>query len=251
MATKLTNLEVKEISFCKNGAQPNAKIEIYKSIDPVETVTQGDGSRLEKMLDKIMKALKIEKEQTQEKIIKGIFTENWQAKELKSSFYDIFWTLDDTVWQIMNDPEITDKATKIKEAITEFAAVAVANLPQDVKKYMDIRESLFTPVKVQISKALEPVKKETEGGTEEMNEEQIKKMIEDITKSVTESLAAKLPEVVKSLVTEEVKPLQDQVGKVAEKIEEIGKIAPGSNKLEGQEENVVKTDPNDFWSNVL
>lgn len=257
MATRLTNLEVKEISFCKNGAQPNAKIEIFKSVDSEPVVKE---SKLEMMLDKIMKTLKIDKDQPQV-VTKGLFSEKWESKELRNNFYEVFWVLDDTVWQIMNDEEITDKAAKIKEAITEFATIAISNLPtENIQKYMEVRKNLLDPVKEQINKALEPapiVKQEennSEGGKEEMTEEQINKLVETITKSVTESIISKLPEITKAAVAEDIKQVQDNVTKVTEKVEEIGKIAPNSKKLEGSGDEVPigKEDiAKDFWKDVI
>jgi hypothetical protein len=247
MANKLTNLITKELSFCKKGAVPNAKIDIFKSADPVST---DDNSVVDKVVEKVLAKLGNSIESAP--VTKGLFMDNWNAKELKNSFYDIFWALDDTVWQIMNDEATTDKSAKIKEAITEFAVVAAANLPQDVQKHLEVRKSLVIPVRSQIEKAFIPVEKSNneEGGKEDMNEEQIKKMTEDITKSVTEAVMAQFkeqaPVIVKSVVTEELKPVNEHVTKMNEI---ISKVAPSSQQPAGQETPVEKKD--NFWEGIL
>lgn len=248
MAFKLKNLITKEISFCKKGANPDAVIEIYKSVDP-EPELKGLQATVHKILKHLGLDEPLKKEQT---VQKGLFTTNWQVRELKSNFYDILWVLEDTFYQIMNDDEIKDKASAVAAAISEFSAVITEKLPGlNVKKHIEVRDQLIIPIRDQVHKLLDPepeVHNDSEGGKEEMTEEQIKKLIEDVTASVSKSVIDQLPEVVKSVVTEQLKPVQEEVGKINTKVEQIGKLTPGSQQIEGQEP-LEKTE--NFWGGVL
>lgn len=241
MANKLKDLVVKEISFCKQGAVPGAKISVYKSADPID---QPEESLLQKVIDRIAKTFKLEPVVETEQIQKGVFADAWTKKEIRNNFYDAFWTLDDVVWQIMNDENITDKVSQIQMAVREFADLIPTILPVDstsVTKMSEVHKSIGEFVST-----LNPVEKEIEGGQEDMTKEERDALVAEVTKSITESLT----DVVKSAVTEQLKPVQDQMATDHEALEAIGKAIVGSKKLNA-EPNVQKSEDENFWDGAL
>jgi len=254
LANRLFNLTTKEISFCKQGAVPSAKIDVFKSMDPPAVEIEKTVSGLTKAVQTIAKHLGINVAEGSPTVLveKGRFANAWKGKELQSSFYDAFWTLDSVVWEILNDEKITDKAAKIKEAITEFAEIASGNLPteEQVKKYIELRKQLLEPVVTQVHKIFEPVEKKSEGGNEQMTQEELAAVAKQVVDVLKEDLKKELPTVVKGILTEELKPVNEEIGKVSARVEEIGKMAPGSQQApEGTPPaGEVKKG---FWNGVL
>jgi hypothetical protein len=48
------------------------------------------------------------------------------ARDIRDKWYDAQWAFTDTMWEILSDPEITDKAEAIGKTIDEYKTVAVA-----------------------------------------------------------------------------------------------------------------------------
>ena len=175
---------------------------------------------------------------------KGIFSDAWTKKEIRNNFYDAFWTLDEVVWQIMNDENITDKVSQIQTAVREFADLIPTILPVDstsVTKMSEVHKSIGEFVST-----LNPVEKQIEGGQDDMTQEERDALVAEVTKSITESLT----EVVKSVVTEQLKPVQEQAAADHEALEAIGKAIVGSKKLNA-EPNVQKSEDENFWDGAL
>lgn len=242
MANKLKDLVVKEISFCKQGAVAGAKISVYKSADPKE---QPEESLIQKVMDRISKAFKLDPiTQETEEVQKGVFADAWTSREIKNNFYDAFWTLDNVVWGIMNDELITDKVSQIQSAVREFADLIPTILPVDttsVTKMAEVHKSIGEFVTT-----LEKVEFE-KGGQEDMTPEERAALVAEVTKSITDSLTG----VIKTAVTEEVKPLQEQLTKQAAEVEAIGKAVPAPQNLAPDAKDVKKTAEDNFWAGAL
>ena len=77
-----------------------------------------------------------------------------------------------------------------------------------------------------------------------MTPEERAQFVSDVSKAVVESL--NIGEVVKSVVAEQLKPIQEDVAKSKEVTDTIAKFIPESKHIEGQEQ-IEKSAEDAFW----
>jgi len=189
---------------------------IYVSDDEVwEGVKSGEynglsmaGTGVRETVEKKMKFL----EKAQE-VIKGV-KENYSRRKL----WDLVYAFTDAIWEVMNDEEITDKKEAVKAQVTEFTALLDAEVlkstvgkdaTENLKKAHEAIGVLLggTEQVKEIEKMTEP----TKTPSQEAPEEKVEKAEGE---TPVEKKADDIAAIVKSAVSDAVKPLEDRIAKL-------------------------------------
>jgi hypothetical protein len=142
VANKLSDLQVNEVSLVKSGAI-GEKFTIIKSADPVSTIPENQNVEKTGLLGEIKKAITGFFDKISKKKSFTNFKDAIAEKEVKNTFYEAFWILDDIVWNIFNDDLIIDKVSAVAAAITDFKEYIIAQLSTDsgVTKMKEVQKS--------------------------------------------------------------------------------------------------------------
>lgn len=108
--------------FSMWGIGKREKLEEAPSGTEEETVEKGLLHALKKALQEFLPGTK------HAQISKAVqsFKSRIAARDTRDKWYDAQWAFTDTMWEILSDPEITDKADAIGKTIDEYKTVAVA-----------------------------------------------------------------------------------------------------------------------------
>ena len=127
MPTKLKNLKIKRVALVDEGANPDAHIRFAKNKEGIPVEGEPNSAQ-RKLLDIVAKALGIE-------LKKGAFTYAQQEEKLdyerimSSEVYPSVWAFTDSVQSILCDIDKSaeEKATLIKQSLSEFSAAFESN----------------------------------------------------------------------------------------------------------------------------
>ncbi|MEZ2660504.1 XkdF-like putative serine protease domain-containing protein [Aneurinibacillus aneurinilyticus] len=179
------------------------------------TPSSTNAEEIEKGFLKAIKKLFKSEDQKNVTISKAVqsFKSRVEAGDIRDKWWNARWAFDDTLWEIMNDAEITDKAAAIGQTIDEFKTVAVtiaAQWPSETDligkaEKMDAiskaGKAISTGNMKHIDEAIATLTTLKEKVTPQESEEDNELKPEDIAKAVTEAIAP-ISKQVKSLVTE-------------------------------------------------
>ncbi|NGQ95019.1 terminase [Brevibacillus sp. SYP-B805] len=108
--------------FSMWGIGKRVKVEGAPSDTGSESVEKGLLHAIKKVLQEFFPGTKLT---PIEKAVQS-FKSRIAARDIRDKWYDAQWAFTDTMWEILNAPEITDKAEAIGETIDEYKTVAVA-----------------------------------------------------------------------------------------------------------------------------
>ncbi len=149
-----------------------------------------------------------------QELIKGV-KDNYSRRKL----WDLVYAFTDAVWDVMNDEEITDKKEAIKSQVTEFTALLDAEVLkstvgkgniQNLIKAHEALGSLLGGTTDQEEEIEKMTDKTVETPSQVATEEQVEKTKGTPEVKKSEDIAT----IVKSAVTEAVKPLEDRIAKL-------------------------------------
>ncbi|GED55456.1 XkdF-like putative serine protease domain-containing protein [Brevibacillus ruminantium] len=216
--------------FSMWGIGKREKVEEAPSGTEEETVEKGLLHAIKKALQEMLPGMK------PSPIAKAVqsFKSRIAARDIQDKWYDSQWAFTDTMREILNDPEITDKAEAIGKTIDEYKIVAVALAAQwptdsEIVKSDDFPERLEAVKKAgkvlssanlqAVEEAIAALSTLREKAQPKGEEEEVKQ--EDIEKAVTAALAP---------ITKQLQDLQTEVSEL--KKEEGGETTATANLVD-------------------
>jgi hypothetical protein len=147
-----------------------------------------------------------------QEIIKGV-KENYSRRKL----WDLVYAFTDAIWEVMNDEEITDKKEAVKAQVTEFTALLDTEVlkstigkdgTENLKKAHETLGALLGGTEQ--DEEIEKMTDKNQTPSQDTSEENVEKAEGTPEVKKADDIAA----IVKSAVTDAVKPLEDRITKL-------------------------------------
>ena len=135
MATKLKGLNVTKVDFVDAGANQQANVLLFKSKDGASKggeKVENESNVIKRLASAIAKAIGVQvPAQEPEPIIPiakdgaSTFNDNMnglKSQKVRNEMWDVMDAFRSSIFSIVNDDDVEDKATMMKQSVDEFAA---------------------------------------------------------------------------------------------------------------------------------
>jgi len=262
---KLKDVKLNEISFVGKGDNPEAHVLLLKrkpntkqSITKLGKEYTGTGEQVVALAKWLEGAKEILKDA-------ATFQQLIDNKDIKDKVWGMVYTLEDSIYSIMNDGECTDKAAMIQQSVDEFKNVITTltkeatDMPEKVVKELEAKVTGLEKEKVDLQAEIATLKTAPKTGdkcptcgvTKEAPKDEIDKSA--LPEAVRKRLEDQDAEIEKNRketeVLKEAELTREYIGKAAEigavgKVDEVGdllkSVAKVSKELAGKVFDVLK-----------